>query len=338
LRKVPANCSRYFEKKSDAENQPLATINLKIESSRMFVTNTMFDQSLIIQDELYCTTNKFQLKKSVENFEKIILNRNFNQIIDVGCGQGEFVGFLKSKNLSAIGFDPVLRQENPYLFKKHFVPLEENLGINNIYTMRCVLPHLKNPFDFLQKIFQSDEQAVIYIEYQNVEFIIENQIWQQISHDHVNYFSTESFNCNFNVISKGVFGNGEWSFVLIDGKKSRNKTRSLTNLMRLIELESYIPELLQRYMQRIEGPVSIYGAAGKGMLFAYELKKLGVLNVVAYDEQPLFFNKFLEASGVQVRDPVEITDLKFSTNLIVMNPNHYDYAVSQYDKFAKIYK
>jgi len=73
-------------------------------------------------------------------------------------------------------------------------------------------------------------------------------------------------------------------------------------------------------------------------LFAYELKKLGVLNVVAYDEQPLFFNKFLEASGVQVRNPVEITDLKFSTNLIVMNPNHYDYAVSQYDKFAKIYK
>ena len=71
MRKVPANCSRYFEKKQDAENQPTAVINLDLDASEMFVINTMFDENLIIQDLQYCTTNRFQLMNSVKNFEKV---------------------------------------------------------------------------------------------------------------------------------------------------------------------------------------------------------------------------------------------------------------------------
>lgn len=338
MRKVPANCSRYFEKKQDAENQPIAIINLEIDVSKMFVTNPMFDESLIIQDLQYCTTNRFQLKNSVKNFEKILLNRDFNQVVDIGCGQGEFVEYLRSKNLSAIGFDPVLRKENSYLSKRYFIPSEEKLGSNNIYALRCVLPHLKNPFTFLEEIFFSDSQAMIYIEYQNLEWIVREQIWQQISHDHVNYFSIESFDCNFNVVSKGVFGNDEWSFLLIDGEKTNNRFRPPSNLSKLIELENRIPILLEKQIQGMQGPIGIYGAAGKGMLFAYEMKKLGVVDVVAYDEELLFWDKFLEASGTQVRNPIEIMKLDLLTNLIVMNPNHYDYAVSNYGTFASVHK
>lgn len=337
MRKVPANCSRYFEKRWDAENQPIASINLEIDVSKMFVTNTMFNEELIAHDERYCTTNQFQLENSLLNFKYVIRDRSFNQIVDIGCGQGEFVEHLKTMNLPAIGFDPVLRNENLYLFKKSFMPLKENLSVKNIYTMRCVLPHLKNPFDFLEKILLTDEQALIYIEYQNLEWIIEKQTWQQISHDHVNYFSTESFNCNFNVLSKGVFGNSEWSYVLIDGKKTANEIKPIPNLEKLIELESDIPALLEKQTQGMLDAINIYGAAGKGMLFAYELKKLGAVDVVAYDEEPIYWNKFLEASGTQVRNPIEITKLDISTNLIVMNPNHYDKVVSRYGAFVKIH-
>lgn len=338
MRKVPANCSRYFEKKQDAENQPTAIIDLDIDPSEMFVANTMFDESLIIQDMQYCTTNRFQLNNSVKNFEKVSSKLFVNQVVDIGCGQGEFVEYLRSKNLFAIGFDPVLRNENSYLSKRYFKPSEENLYSNNVYTMRCVLPHIKNPFVFLEEIFFSDSQAMIYIEYQNLEWIIEKKIWQQISHDHVNYFSIDSFDCNFNVISKGVFGNGEWSFVLISGKNTSNKIGFPSNLEKLIELQDSIPTLLERQIQRIQAPIRIYGAAGKGMLFAYELKKLGVLDVIAYDEESLFWNKFLEASGIQVRNPIEIARLDELTNLIVMNPNHYDNAVNKYGAFASVHK
>jgi hypothetical protein len=338
LRKVPANCSRYFDKKQDADNSPIAIINLDVDVSETFVINTMFNESLIVQDLQYCTKNRFQLKNSVENFEKVILNRSVNQVVDIGCGQGEFVEYLRGRKLSAIGFDPVLRQENSYLAKKYFKPSKEKLNLNSIYTMRCVLPHLKNPFAFLEEIFDSDSQAMIYIEYQNLEWIIEGQVWQQISHDHVNYFSIDSFDSYFNVISKGVFGNGEWSFVLIDGKDTSKKKRFPSNLEKLIELEESAPALLEKQIQIAQGPIGIYGAAGKGMLFAYELKKLGVVDVVAYDEETLFWNKFLEASGTQVRNPIEISKLDLFKDLFVMNPNHYAHAVSTYGAFASIHK
>lgn len=338
MRNVPSNCSRYFEKKQDAEDQPIAIINLDLDASEMFVINTMFNESLIIQDLQYCTTNRFQLNNSVKNFEKVVMKQSINKVVDVGCGQGEFVGHLRRKNIPAIGFDPVLRNENSYLAKRVLKPLEENLGSNNIFTMRCVLPHLKNPFAFLEEIFFSDSQAIVYIEYQNLEWVIREQMWQQISHDHVNYFSIESFDCHFNVISRGVFGNGEWSFVLIDGKNTSNKTKLPSNLGKLIELEDSVPGILEKKIQRIQAPIGIYGAAGKGMLFAYELKKLGIVDVVAYDEESLFWTKFLEASGVQVQNPVEIAKLDLFTDLIVMNPNHYDNAVSRYGAFASIHK
>lgn len=337
MRKVPANCSRYFEKSKDAENQPTAVINLEIDVSKMFVTNSMFDESLIIQDLKYCTTNNFQLRNSVKNFKKIVGNLHFNQVVDIGCGQGEFVDHLRSKSLSAIGFDPVLRMENSYLSKRYFIPSEEKLGSNNIYTLRCVLPHLRNPFNFLEEIFFSDSQARIYIEFQNLEWIVKEQIWQQISHDHVNYFSIESFDHNFNVVSKGVFGNGEWGFLLIDGVKTSNRFRTLSNFDKLIELENRIPILLEKQIQGMQGPIGIYGAAGKGMLFAYELRKAGIVDVVAYDEELLFWDKFLEASGTQVLNPIEIMELDLLTNLIVMNPNHYDYAINKYGSYARIY-
>jgi hypothetical protein len=109
-------------------------------------------------------------------------------------------------------------------------------------------------------------------------------------------------------------------------------------LGKLIELQDSIPELLGKQIQRIHAPIGIYGAAGKGMLFAYELKKLGVVDIVAYDEESSFWDKFLEASGVQVRNPIEIAGLNSLTNLIVMNPNHYDSAVSKYGAFADIHK
>lgn len=338
MRKVPANCSRYFDKKQDAVNSPIAMINLDLDVSATFVINTMFDESLIAYDLHYCTTNRFQLKNSVRNFEKVMLNRSVNRVVDIGCGQGEFVKYLRSKKLSAIGFDPVLRQANSYLAKRHFKPSEEELNPGSIYTMRCVLPHLKNPFAFLEEIIGSDSQAMIYIEFQNLEWIIEGQIWQQISHDHVNYFSIESFDSYFNVISKGVFGNGEWSFVLIDGKAVSHKKILTSNLEKLIELEEKLPALLEKQIRIAQGPIGIYGAAGKGMLFAYELKKLGVVDVVAYDEESFYWNKFLEASGIQVCNPIEISKLDSFTDLIVMNPNHYAHAVRKYGAFASIHK
>lgn len=250
MRSVPANCSRYFDLKHDAENQPIGMIDLDLDKSEMFVFNKSYNESFIMHDQHYCTVNEFQFTESAENFEKTVLVQPIKSVVDIGCGQGEFVKHLRSKDILAVGYDPVLRTKSEYLFKKYFRPSEEKIISNSVYTMRCILPHIKNPFHFLEEIFYYDRRAKIYIEYQNLEWIVHNKMWTQISHDHVNYFSIDSFDSQFNVIQKGIFGNGEWSYVLIDMNLHGKQFRPPSNLNKLIELENDVSKLIENQLKK----------------------------------------------------------------------------------------
>lgn len=84
--------------------------------------------------------------------------------------------------------------------------------------MRCVLPHIEKPFDFLDSIFELNHEAGVLIEFQRRKWIEENHVWSNISHDHVNIFSEEDFDCKYNVIRSNTFANEEWAYILLTKK------------------------------------------------------------------------------------------------------------------------
>jgi SAM-dependent methyltransferase len=329
---VPANCSRYFSSYEESLEQPVGRISLKMNLEKTYVYNSLYQEELTLHDKNYCTSNAFQLKLSVENFLSTF-KESLSQriIIDIGCGQGEFVTEMSRSGYEAFGFDPVLRSESDNLFPEYYSPDKLSTQGNRIFVMRCVLPHIENPMLFLRNLI-SDAEDIVYLEFQRIEWITENNLWSQISHDHVNYFSTDSFNRDFEVLKTGTFAEGEWGYVCL--KKGKSKSDAIPeNLSKLIFMEEKIPSMIQEISKHLNSPFAIYGAAGKGILFAFELYKLGIKEFVAIDENHEYWGKYLECSGVEVVNPIKFSDLKRSDTLLVMNPNHYLFAK---EKFAGV--
>jgi SAM-dependent methyltransferase len=230
---LPANSSRFFNSKEEAVLQPLGKMQLEIREleeytnrkQSHYITNANYDQSLIKFDSLYCTDSPLLLEHSFKVIMGVIgkLNRQNLHIFDIGCGQGELVMKLRNHGFNAFGYDPVLREPSAFLYATFFGENEIIRGNgNNLYILRCVLPHLEKPIEFIDGIFDKDPEAMIYIEWQSPDYIINSKAFYMVMHDHVNYFSLSTF-LNYQTESFGQFG--EWEYVLIRSTQRRPARR-----------------------------------------------------------------------------------------------------------------
>lgn len=216
---VPANSSRYFSTATIAKSQSTATINLATELENLSVFNSEFNSKLIHYDSSYCTTvsslTSSKVLPTLTYFKVEVLPylKNNPLIIDIGCGQGDFANELLKNGFYVLGFDPALKVESANLLARYWSSEEIPA---DLYVMRCVLPHIEDPWNFIEEIKNSSPNCLILIEFQMLDWILKNNIWYNISHDHVNLFSAEDFEKRYKVINKGQFSNGEWGWVLID--------------------------------------------------------------------------------------------------------------------------
>lgn len=210
---VPANASRFYLAQEVALEQPTGEIRLGWDSESPLLFNTAFDGSLIRYDEAYCTSvvdlDRMTQLPTLGYFDQVVPYLGKHAIIvDIGCGQGEFVDALRLQGWDAIGFDPVVRRREAYLQARYWEP--ERDGGADLFVMRCVLPHIPNPWNLLSRMAESSPGALALIEFQTLDWIITNHIWYQISHDHVNLFSLKDFRDRYTVLASGEFQNSEW--------------------------------------------------------------------------------------------------------------------------------
>ena len=246
-------------------------------------------------------------------------------IIEIGCGQGELVEHLVINGFNAIGFDPALQLPNHYLHKSLYDPGHKtNLPVG-LFILRCVLPHIREPWEYLQALFYQNPDAKILIEYQRIEFMIKHKLWFNLGHSHVNQFTLQDFKSRFNVLNHGEFSNGEWQWVLIAINSANplvlSKDIEFPFRYEIINLVEEKNKFLNRAGSF--GPIALFGAAGKGIVLAEALIKSGAHLINAIDSSKFRSNKFLEVSGVQVVLPEKaIKLLPTDTKVLVCNPNH----------------
>ncbi len=337
---VPANASRLFENYSEALRQPVANVQLATSSDNRFIFNSSFSPAKIAYDLNYCTVEPFHFSQSKQYFDKIQhYSKEFDFFIEIGCGQGEFVEFLQRKGLKAYGFDPVCRKPNEYLFDGLWSFKSEQKLINKVggsrtmYIMRCVLPHIPNPFHFLDGIFESQPNCAVLLEFQRREWIEKEKVWTQISHDHVNIFSAEDFSPKYKVIAQENFSNDEWVYVLLvknheDADSSSFVVPESSAFHEIFSVRDSEISHLANYRR----PIVIYGAAGKGIVLAYSLSQAGVTDLVATDSDPNRHNLFMETSGVQILE-MEVLKLRLNRDFLILvaNPNHYSYVSKHFE-------
>lgn len=336
--KSPANSSRAFLTHAEAVSQPEALINLVFSSKYGFVFNSKFNSSLIRHDDAYNTSDVFHLDESMQYLQPLIDSMPLDLIVDIGCGQGELVKKLESKGLKALGFDPTLREPSSVLLKKYFDSddLRERKTDSILFILRCVLPHIQNPFHFVDNLMKDFPNSKVLIEFQDLDYLLDNNLWLNISHDHVNYFNHASFRHKYQVLCSGSFAGGEWGFTLLNGKvensfriefQSRfllsNKFKKIRKFKR--------SQLLK--MAMINDYMYIYGAAGKGTQLCHELSSLGYQSLKVIDQNEKKHNFFLESSGYQI---ISIStareNLTDDSVILVLNPRHFEFVKLNFPK------
>jgi Methyltransferase domain len=328
---LPANASRFFDSPDEALAQPTGRVRLAWDSVDPYLYNDAFDESLVAYDDSYCTTvvdieQRTQVPTSNYIFEQVMPFLDSPNVIDIGCGQGEFVSVLRARAIRAVGFDPVLRAPTHSLNKRNWSSGEEAA---DLYVMRCVLPHIPSPWGFLDTIGESAPDALILIEFQRIEWILDQDVWFQISHDHVNLFSIDDFLARYDVPAWGTFSNGEWGWVLIQASSRRvAELADCSYLERLSDLYDYRAAILHRAAGR---EAVVWGAAGKGIVLVHALVSAGADVPMAIDADLNRWERYLDVSGVRVSSPLEaLAHLNPKIPVLVANPNHFHAIAEKY--------
>ena len=325
---VPANASRYFDSFEQALQQPIGKVKITYDDVENYYYNSQFDSSLNLHDSFYYTRDSFQLTNSINTFYPLVKKYNLLNIIDIGCGQGEYVQKLSKLNINATGYDPTLKKSTANLKNEYFYPEKIEEENEKTFIMRCVLPHIANPFEYINSIFLRSPKSKIYIEFQRLEWIFENKSWVSISHDHVNLFTINDFEDKYNIIESGIFARGEWGFVLF----SRTEERHLKiNQGSPGKYDGHFQKLLESRSQQLDQlinmdkPILIYGAAGKGIVFSHAFKSKGGGDIFCIDSDPGRHGKYLECSGVEVISPADaLQNFDPDTLILVMNKKHIE--------------
>jgi SAM-dependent methyltransferase len=324
---APGNASRFFASKDQARSQPMGTIQLAWHSDDSYVFNMAFNPELTQYDRHYCTSvvdiNQVIRLPTTTYFENQIvpylLRPARSRIVDIGCGQGEFVEFLRGKGFAAEGFDPVLQNSATYLHPRLWSAGEAEA---DLYIMRCVLPHIPDPWAFLAELAEASPGCRVLVEFQQLEWILLHDLWYQISHDHVNLFRLSDFSDRYEMLANGEFADGEWAWVLIDPSALTPPPPRDAEIRQAIRALSRRRTDFISALTNEDRPVAIWGAAGKGIVLSHALAQVHK-DTFAIDADPLRWGLFMEASGISVQSPTgAIGSLPKETLILVCNPNH----------------
>jgi SAM-dependent methyltransferase len=119
------------------------------------------------------------------------------RVIEVGCGDGNYLGILRGLGVDASGIEPSARFRNVATAAGHHVhlgyvtaadPVPE--GPYDAFVTREVFEHVPDPNDFLQGIRRSlTDDGVGLVEVPSLEQALEHHRFFDFFPDHVNYWS-----------------------------------------------------------------------------------------------------------------------------------------------------
>lgn len=222
---LPVNCVALSRTQENALNCPKGRIDLAFCSHCGAVSNISFDAGLLRYDSSYDNSLVFSpvFQKYAEGVAHHLIERFRlvgKNIIDVGCGNGEFLSLICGMgNNRGVGFDP------------SFIPGRADMSAGQGISIVCdyyseryseyaadfvvcrhVLEHISKPQKFLRSVraaLDGKKEAAIFFELPNAAFVFKNKgIWD-IIYEHCFYYSAGALARLFSACGFDVFGVAE---------------------------------------------------------------------------------------------------------------------------------
>jgi hypothetical protein len=272
---------------------------------------------------------------------KTIKNRHFKTIIEIGCGDLYLLNSLKNQADCLIGIDPILEggesTDEKVTIINDFV---ESVDLNELNLDDCLilcshtLEHVENPKKMIQSLFEhSTENTMFCFQFPGLDSLVENCRFDQIFHQHINLFSSYSFNYMLNDLNASIIQAGTnslWGSLLFSFQiRPNTNPPSTINLIPSQEQIQYNYSIFQQRMQNLsqlikslkEDRIIGYGAALMLPVLAYHLDTdLSELTHIV-DDDPNKQGLYYINLPLEIHHSSTLTNLKETTILITAIDN-----------------
>ncbi|MBA4389461.1 MAG: methyltransferase [Syntrophus sp. (in: bacteria)] len=321
---LPVLQNRLFLDRDSAKASPKGNVILVQDIETGLIFNSAFDAALLkynsdYQNEQACSG---VFRKHLDEVKDIIQRHFHNKpLIEVGCGKGFFLEFLRKEGYQITGVDPAYEGKNQNVIRACF---DDGLGISaEGIVLRHVLEHMPDPVEFLSRIAKANGgKGLIYIEVPCFDWICRKRAWFDIYYEHVNYFRLADFRRIFgNILDCGhVFG-GQYLYIVADIVSLKKPFWKKND--QVYFPSDFLVNVKLLAASAKEKVNAIWGGASKGVVFALYMEKAGVAIDLVIDINPAKQGNYLPISGLKVSTPDEAMNmLQAGDNIFVMNSNY----------------
>jgi len=261
-------------------------------------------------------------KSQFNNFVQIYSLKG-KKVIEIGCGQGEYLSIMKHAGVDAFGLEESAESVNLCLnnglnvskgFIQNSVEILKNAPFDAFFMLNF-LEHLPCPNSTLRGINNNlTERAIGLVEVPNFD-INRKTLFSEFIRDHLLYFTKETF---FSTLWQNGFEVLEYNEVWHESIISAIvKKREKHDLSHFYNYQTKLKDEIDEYIQKFDtGKVAIWGASHQSLTI---ISLFNLSNKIKYviDSAPFKQDKFTPASHVHIVSP-DMLDLDPVNGIIIM--------------------
>ncbi len=347
---VPVNSVLLLQSREEALNFPRGDISLGFCHSCGFIFNSAFNPRLLEYSVRYEATQSYS--PSFNIFHRSLAERLVNRynlyekdIIEIGCGQGEFLSLLcQSGNNRGIGFDPVYDEDRSVLTKSEPIKIIKDFYSKKYADVYCdfvcckmTLEHIQNTGEFignLRQILSNKPDTIVFFQVPDTVRILREIAFWDIYYEHCSYFSPVSlahlFRRNgFEIIDLEKDYDDQYLMIVAKPGTGRDVSQDIGE--DLLSLRQDVEYFIERYQTGVKEwrdrldalcqagkRIVLWGASSKAVSFLTTLK---IKEEVKYavDINPLKADTYIAGTGHGIVTPEFLIEDKPDV-VIIMNP------------------
>lgn len=350
-RQLPVHSVLLLPSRELAVNYPKRDLALAFCRDCGFIFNALFESSVHEYSSRYEETQSFSSTFNAFHqrlAERLIdaYNLRGKQIIEIGCGKGEFLSLLcELGGNSGIGFDPSYVEgrgggragDRIRVIKDFYSDAYRDLPADFV-CCKMTLEHIQNTAGFVGTVRSSvgdNSGTIVFFQVPDVTRILREVAFWDIYYEHCSYFAPASLSrlfrrCGFEVLRLEREYGGQYLTIeakAADGRAGAPLTseEDLSDLARdVADFSVHCGGEIQAWRRRIQSigepqhRTVLWGGGSKAVAF---LTTLGIGTEIRYvvDINPYRQGTYLAGSGQEIVAPVFLRGYKPDV-VIVMNP------------------
>ncbi len=344
---VPVHQHLLFESIEDARAASRGNLDMRCCQRCGFIFNAAFDPAKLSYGSQYDNNQGCSavFQEHLDGLVDYLLNHEKVEncrIVEVGCGQGQFVERLvnEGKGNYGIGYDPSYTGEEVRLngrlrFEKKYYDQSCAHQPADVVICRHVIEHVEKPLELLNSVREALVQspdARVYFETPCVEWILKNRVIWDLFYEHCSLFTVGSLATAFEMAgfkvcnARHIF---EDQYLWIEAQVGQVRHPRISTGGVEMLTDSYAGEektLICNWSDRIRslsesGSVALWGAGAKGVTFANLIDSNCTLFDCIVDLNPNKQGRFVAGSGHPIVDYYELKKRNVRS-VILMNPNY----------------